>query len=76
MIDMNELNVFQKYCDNRVNLDEFEAMMTEIYPHGGAYVTEKWPAFTANPVRFITSRRETALLNMIADNISDEGYIG
>lgn len=75
MLNMTDLNVFQKYCDNQVNCEQFLDMMLRIYADEN-YIKPLWPMFTNNPTRFITTRNEKKLLSQINNRIKNEDYHG
>lgn len=75
MIDFNELNILQKYCDNQVNKDKFKELMMPKY-NNEDYIDDKWISFKNNPIQFITSRRETELLDNILLYIKTTKYNG
>lgn len=72
----NEVNVFYKFCVNRVSYSEFMKMMQDIYPGPSSYAENLWPSFRDNPIGFIVSRSERTLFDTIQDDIKKRGYKG
>ena len=79
MLDLNihDLNIFQKYCDNRINKDMFIEYLKEDIPNvSQSYADEKWANFSMNQVRFITSRNAENMLKRILKDIEKLNYDG
>jgi hypothetical protein len=74
-IILKDLNTFQKYCDNRMNWNEFKNGMLLSYSDEN-YIENLWSDFTKNPTRFITSRSEDVLFNYIVEQILVLNYKG
>ena len=75
-IEFNELDVFYKFCVNRVTYDMYLTMMNSIYPGPSKYVEDLWGAFIINPIGFIVGRREVQLFDMIIGLINESDYKG
>jgi uncharacterized membrane protein YvbJ len=71
----DELNVFIKYCSNRVNYDKFLELMLPRY-NDENYIDSLWPMFRENPAMFIISRNETKLFEGIQKELIDTNYKG
>ena len=71
----NELNIFAKFCFNRVSEDTFEEMMMPRY-NDEMYIYKLWPSFRTEPMMFITSRNETELFDAICKKIEETNYKG
>jgi len=72
----DDLEVFYKFCVNRINYDIFEDIMMDIYPGSERYIEDKWPTFRNSPVMFIVSRGEKRLFDTIMKMIEDADYKG
>jgi len=70
----NEINIIQKFCDNRVDLDLFIKLMSVAYGDDKSYIEGKWILFKNNPIQFITSRAEKDLYNGICHIIKETDY--
>jgi len=75
-MQFSDLNVFYKYCVNRINYDMFKRIMMDLYPGSEGYVEDKWPAFRDSPVMFIVSRGEEKMFDLIVEMIESEDYKG
>lgn len=73
-IKLEDLNILQKYCDNRVSYEDFKAIIQ--YSALGGYIEAQWNHFVKNPIRFITSRNERKLLEYIIRKIEITNYRG
>jgi len=69
-----DLNILQKYCDNRLDYEGFRRATG--YSETGGYAEERWNDFGKNPIRFITSRSEKDLLQYIVRKIEITKYKG
>ena len=70
-----ELELFYKYCYNRINYEEFEEIMMEIYFNKN-YIEPLWKDFQNNMIGFIISRNEKVLFYRIIRKIKIENYKG
>ncbi len=76
LLSYEDLNVFYKFCANRINYNIFKHMMMDIYPGSEKYVEDKWPAFRNDPIGFIIGRGEIKLFSMITGLIDESDYKG
>ncbi len=76
LLSYEDLDVFYKFCVNRVGYDLFKHMMLDIYPDSGEYVEDKWPGFRDDPIGFIIRRGEIKLFSMIIGRIEEIEYKG
>jgi hypothetical protein len=74
-MNYDELNVFIKYCSNRVNYDKFLELMLPKY-NDEIYIDSLWPKFRDNSAMFIISRSETELFDGIQREIQETNYKG
>ena len=72
----SDVNLFYKYCVNRIRYDDFLEIMMEIHTGSEKYVEDKWPSFRDDPFKFIVSRSEEELFNIISDKIIKTKYKG
>lgn len=75
-MEFEKLDIFYKYCVNRVTYDMFIGMMLEIYPGSTSYVKNKWEEYIRNPVGFIISRHERKLFEAIQQEMKRVDYKG
>ena len=74
-IKLKDLDTLQKYCDNRMNWNEFKNGMLLTYSDEN-YIKNLWSYFTSNPTRFITARNEIDLFDYIIKLIDKSNYKG
>jgi hypothetical protein len=75
IIDFNSLNLFVKYCSNRIDIDKFIELMLKKH-QSKHYIENLWNDFVKNPLMFITSRNETELFDNIQKEIIKLNYKG
>jgi hypothetical protein len=75
-LSYEDLELFYKFCINRVDYSFFKKIMMDVYPGSEKYVDDKWPAFRNDPIGFIIGRREIELFSMISGAIEEIGYEG
>lgn len=72
-IEENDLNILQKFCDNRIDYEMF-LELTDL--QDDTYSIEKWNKFKLNSVRFITSESFSELFSKIIQTINKNKYKG
>jgi len=72
-ISMEDLNILQKYCDNRLDYDFF---LQEFNNVDDNYAKDKWSSFQNCPIRFITSEGRKNFLENILKEIGKTNYRG
>lgn len=75
-IDYESLDIFYKFCVNRIGYEEFLKLMLKIYPGSEGYIFNLWDKFYNDPIGFIISRGETKLFDLIQNEIINKGYRG
>jgi len=73
-MNFDDLNILQKFCDNRMDYQQFKEATG--YSDLGSYAQDIWDDFSKNPIRFITSRSERDLLQYILNKIESTNYKG
>jgi len=73
MIDFKQINIIQKFCDNRVNYDLF-IRFTNLEPD--YYAVELFKDFRINPIRFMTSTNNSDLFYKIINLVDKKNYKG
>jgi len=71
-MNFKELNILQKFCDNRVDLN----MFLEATQYSATYGEVQFNDFRRNPISYITSRAEERLFKYIQIEIETAGYKG
>ena len=71
-MNFKELNILQKFCDNRVDLN----MFLEATQYAKNYGEVQFNDFRKNPIGYITSRGEESLFEHIQIEIETAGYKG
>ena len=70
---MQQLNIFQKFCDNQMKFADFIKAKGIIEDY---YSLRKWKEFKENPVKYITSYSEVELYKWIVEKIDILDYKG
>ena len=74
-ITLDELEIFYKFCYNRVDYDMFHKIMKKKYSDDN-YIMDKWSLFSRDQIGFIISRKEEVLFDEIVNEIKRIGYRG
>jgi len=68
-----ELNIFQKYVDNKIDYFKFRELTGS---DNDMYLSEQWDKFRKNPIEYITSREERQMFEQIMKEIIRTDYKG